>query len=463
MCRHWARWPGRRRQPWRGGAAVVTLQRLKVRASSLRNRANAAALHTFIDEERHRVELSTINSRMDPLLALGRHLGRRGWKACTKADVVHVIANHVSLQGAHLRRNGARGEPLADSTKYQWVVLLMVFYKWLLDTDERPPQFRRLPFRKIDATAQRIKVLCLTPEEVRKLLAGAKSKRDRAIVIVALEGRFRASEMAALRLDGVEERNHGFWLELDEAEPDLKTGVREVAVPIVAGQSILREWLNDHPLRHEKKPPLFVTQSNRSQGRRMTGSSISAVIQRCAKRAKLRRVHAHMLRHTGTSFAVARKVNPEVIRLVGGWTKKSTMLQYYTHVREAGLFESMALEAYGLKSEEHAEILDVLGSQPCLLCGEKVDITTQVCAGCGITNSQAMMEAQHSRQEEAAVNFVAIELATALGWEAKGPDRVEAAVAFLRGEHEGADFVRWCLAEWATRCANRPPSGGRHP
>lgn len=450
---------------------TVTLDHLRKRASTLTNPTNRARLLAHIDEEQHRVELSTLNSRLDPILAVGRHLGRRAWKNCLREDVIHVISNHKSLQGAHLRTNGQAGESLAPSTKYQWTVLLLPFFRWELGLDKddpKPPMLRRMPFKKVESGVQQVKVLCLKPDEVRRLLAGARSKRDRAVVVVALEGRFRASELAAIRLDTIDERNNGFWIELDENEPDLKTGPREVAIPIIAGQKILREWLAEHPRRHEtakqagggtKGAPLFVTLSNRSYGKRFDGAGIGEIIKRCAKRAGLRKIHAHMLRHTGTSFAVARNVNPEVIRLTGGWSKNSNVLQLYVH--SAPFFESMALEAYGLKSDRKDEILDVLGSQPCLLCGEKVDVTTQNCGGCGITASDAITEGQKRRTEDGAISYVAFDLAASLGWQPSEGRRLEAAVEFLRGRHGGGpDFARWCLREWASRCNTASSNSG---
>lgn len=313
---------------------MVTLEALHKRANSLKEPGKRRRLHAFIDEERHQVELSTIASRMDAILALGHYLGKRPWTKVKREDIIHVIASHRSLQGAHLRRHAAEGKPLADSTKFQWYIFLLGFYKWLLNTEDKPPQFRMLPFRKVDLTAARIKVMTLKPLEVRKLLAGAETPRDKAIIIAALEGGFRASELAALRLDFLQQRNHGIWLELPPDEPLLKTKPREVSIPIVAGKRIIEAWLKVHPRINDPAAPLFVTQSARSQGKRMNGAGIGAVITRCAKRAGLRHIHAHMLRHTSTGFKIARGMSPTAIRYVHGWTKKSTMLGYYEDARQ---------------------------------------------------------------------------------------------------------------------------------
>lgn len=408
-------------------------------------------LLAYVDEESNRVEASTINSRMDAILALGVHLGKRDWPRCTRDDVIHTIANHVSRQGAHFGRT--QGGPLAKSTKYQWSIFIRQFLKWVLQTDETPSQCKRLPFRKVDAMAGRIKELALSPEEVRQLLGGATNSRDRCLIIEAVEGGWRASEMAALRLDYTEKRKHGYWHELPPDEPLLKTGPREVAVAIIAGVRLVDEWLADHPRKGGSKPPFFVTLSNRSYGKRMTGASIAAAIARCARRAGMRHVHAHMLRHTSATLKVAKGMKPEAIRMTHGW-KDLSMLSYYTHAKPH--FEAMVLEVHGLKPDE-PELLDIVGARPCLLCGAKLGVADDECLECGIPASAAMAKAAARRKQQGAVEFVALDLARSLGWKPSANEAAfDEAVEYLRtacGHVAGEDeFTRWCLREWAKRC-----------
>jgi hypothetical protein len=326
------------------------------------------------------------------------------------------------------------------------------FYKWLLHSDDRPPQFRRLPFRKIDAMAARIKELALSPAEVRQLLSGATNARDKCIIGVAIEAGFRASESAALRLDYMEARNHGWWLELPPDEPALKTGVREAAVPVIAVKKLVDDWLAEHPRINDPKAPLYVTLSNRSYGKRMSGPSVAAVIARCARRAGMRKVHSHMTRHSSVTLKIAKQMSPEAVRIIHGWSRRSTMLGYYTG--SLPNFESIVLSVHGLRSDE-PELLDIMGSQPCLLCGTALHAADATCKGCGISGNFDAAQAQARRQQDAAVSFVALELAASMGW---GPTErhLEDALGFLRGEHANAgapeNFAPWCLKQWARRC-----------
>jgi hypothetical protein len=163
---------------------------------------------------------------------------------------------------------------------------------------------------------------------------------------------------------------------------------------------------------------------------------------------------AHKLRHSSTSFKVAKHVNPELIRLIHGWSERSNMLGYYTHVE--GHFERMMLEVHGLEDDE-PELRDILGSQACLLCGNTLHVGDSECKDCGIPNSDAAIRSQARRQNEAAAAFVAIELAKAFQWTPK-EGTVDEALDFLANRYGGVqyrgetEFVRWCLEEWVQFC-----------
>ncbi|MHB1260971.1 MAG: tyrosine-type recombinase/integrase [Thermoplasmatota archaeon] len=185
----------------------------------------------------------------------------------------------------------------------------------------------------------------------------------------------------------------------------------QVAVPIIAAARELEAWLAVHPRRHEARAPLFVNLSNRGHGRRMTGPTIGEAIVRCARRAGIRHVHAHMLRHTSATLKIAKGFPPEAIRLVHGWTRKSTMLGYYTHALPH--FERMILQAHGLPSDE-PELLDLLGSVSCALCSHANRVTDAECGACGTRFAEAAQESERQHRDGLLLDHVALDAARAL-------------------------------------------------
>lgn len=394
------------------------------------NASNRKAAHAYLREAGIHDEPQTLLSKLDPMVALAKHLGNRAWQAARREDIIACITEHRFRKGAHKAGTPVvKDKALSLSTQYLWCVHLRTFYKWLLDLDkeEVPPQFKRMPFRKKDAIKKHLTTMALSPEEVRQILAGAKSPRDQCIVTLLIEGGFRASEAAALRLDRIERRDGGYWLTLPDDEPLLKTGPRAVAIPIIAFRHEFEAWLNEHPRRHEPAAPLFVSLSNRTHGKRMKGPTIGDVIVRSAKRAGMRHVHAHMLRHTSATLKLAKGMPSEAVRLTHGWTPQSTMLGYYSHV--APHYEAMMMEAHGMASKK-PRLLDIVGSTACQVCGSANPIKAATCKKCGCRLSEGAQESERRARLSNALDYVVPQAVQGLS------DMLLLAVARARGFEE---------------------------
>lgn len=386
------------RQP--GAANPSHEHSMTKKIEEIQNQENRDILEDYVLDKSTEVKPQTLRAYLDPLCALAKHLGERSFHNATRKDVKACIMNHRGIQGPR----GRPGRPLAQSTRYQWSVHITTFYRWLMDADEAPDCVRRLGFKKIDAMSQRGKDMALKPEEVRALLAGAQNPRDKAIIAVLIETGFRASELAAIELKDVERRDSGFWIELPNRDDrGLKTGQRDHSVPVILAKSVLQDWLQIHPCALREGANLFVNLANRCYGKRMTGASVGAVVRSCAKRAGIRHVHAHMLRHTSATFKVAVGMPNELIRKIHGWTKRSTMLNYYAHM--APHFESMILDFHGVEGSK-PPMLDMLGSHACAQCGMTNTVFEKSCGGCGVLLCDSIAEAQRGHEQKLALKQV---------------------------------------------------------
>lgn len=348
---------------------------IRRRIDLIPNQVNRAKVLAYHRERENEVKPQTLLSGLDSIVALARHLGERAWNEALRDDIITTISDHRFAKGQHNSKTAKMPtRKLAASTKHQWSIHLRTFYQWLLelDRDEKPPQFRRLPFPKVDAMRQRGSELTLKRHEVKQLLAGAQTTRDRLIIGLLLELGLRVSEAAAIRLDTVHVRPYGYQITLPKDEPGLKTGPREHPLGMIHAAPYLTAWLKEHPRRHEPRAPLLVAMSNRNQGSRMTGKTVSDVVARCAKRAGIRHIHAHMMRHTSATLKIAAGWQPELIRIVHGWSKESNMPSYYAHIDEH--VEDIFLKANGLQTQNE-ELLDCMGTQRCGLCMSKNKFT----------------------------------------------------------------------------------------
>jgi integrase len=373
---------------------------MHTKINEIKNPENRSIIEEYVLDRSTEVKPKTLRTYLDPLCALAAHLGERGFQEATRKDVKSCILCHRGIQGP----KGRPGRPLAASTRYQWGVHLSTFYQWLSGGIDAPECVRKLGFKKVDAMSQRGKEMALKPAEVRALLAGARNARDKAIIATLLETGFRASELAAIELKDVEIRSTGYWIQLpNRSDRDLKTGQRDHAVPVILSKNLLRDWLQVHPAPLKEGANLFVNLANRSFGSRMKGASVGAVVSTCAKRAGIRHVHAHMLRHTSATFKVAVGMPNELIRKIHGWSKNSTMLNYYTHMTPH--FESMIIEFHGVSGSK-PPMLDLLGSHGCAKCGMTNTVFEKACAGCGVLLCDSIAEGQRSHEEGLALKRV---------------------------------------------------------
>lgn len=310
------------------------------------NAANATKCRTYLLEKEESVELSTCGNYLGHIKAFGIYLGQRDWRDATRDDVIQHIKDAKGHQGRQGRRHPARGEPLGQYTKYQRMVMLREFYKWLLD-EEHPPQFNRMPFRKPSMEEQSLaRDDRLTQDEIMDMLSSTPDPRDRAIVMLLLDSGFRAGEAAALDIKDVTFDDHGAKIMHSREARGLKTHRRKVPTRITLAVRYLRDWLAVHPRRLHREAPLFISRGNRSKGGRLGGPGIWSVVTRMGRDAKIRHVHPHMFRHTAASIRSADGWNEEMMRLHFGWTKGSEMPSLYSHVEQD--YDSFALRKAGL-------------------------------------------------------------------------------------------------------------------
>ena len=155
----------------------------------------------------------------------------------------------------------------------------------------------------------------LEPDEETRLLATA-STEDRAIIICAVDTLLRLSNVAALR----REHDHRSYLSV------LNPKVAGYKVPV---STRLRAALDALP---SAGPHYFPSVQRRTaNGRR---KAMRLLFERLCRRAGLPTGRAaggltfHCLRHTGASRMLARGVDIETVRELGGWQNLNALKRY---------------------------------------------------------------------------------------------------------------------------------------
>jgi len=173
--------------------------------------------------------------------------------------------------------------------------------------------------------------------------------RDAAMVALGLRLMRRGAELAALRVDDVEDRgDEGLMVTVRRSKTDqLATGLR-LPVDATGGGScpvgLLRRWLVvRHMLadRGDNRGALFVS----VRGGSLSTSAISSIVRRSATAAGLEgRFSAHSMRIGGATAALGAGASIDAIRAIGGWSSDAVM-RYLRPASAAmgGLSDAMGL------------------------------------------------------------------------------------------------------------------------
>jgi integrase/recombinase XerD len=232
---------------------------------------------------------------------------------------------------AHLRHLDQQG--LATSSIARHVATIRVFCRWMHATGKLPSDPAELmvqPHRwqnvpGVLSIAQMKRLLDTpTPDDALYL-------RDRAMLELMYAGGLRASETADLEVLGVH-------LDLGVARV-MGKGSKERIVPIgVPAINATKQYLAE--LR-----PKLVRETHRNNrlllsrtGRPITRIVVWQVISRLAKRAGLREVHPHTLRHSFATHLLAGGADLRVVQDMLGHSNIQTT-QIYTHVDRTRLRE----------------------------------------------------------------------------------------------------------------------------
>jgi integrase/recombinase XerD len=259
----------------------------------------SAAIADFITDRRYR-QLSE------------RTIQAYGWALYYLAAYVPTLPTTRT----HIRQLIANQLHLGPVSKLNLWIRLRVFFNWTNDEWDHPNPFRHLPRPKIPKQYPR----SLRTPDISRLLDAALTRRDRALVAVALDTGVRLAELTSMLWEGVTHQT---------IEVTGKNGQR--TVPTTEGVRQLLVGLGDtHHVWTGRQGPL-------------TTSGVQSAIRKTMYRAGFHppRSGAHTLRHTfGTEF-IRRGGNPYTLQQILGHTSIATTM-LYVHMARVDLIEQHA-------------------------------------------------------------------------------------------------------------------------
>ena len=215
---------------------------------------------------------------------------------------------------------------LSKFTVHGHVRAIRALMNWaMLNGYLKEDPFARLPVPKLPKKLIEV----LSEEEIERLFKAADSLdergvRVRTILMVLLDTAIRAEELCGLKMDAVD---------LDQGTIKVfGKGQKERIIPL--GQATLQELHNYiHYHRPEPANPnikeVFLSEDRMP----LTYSALASIITRIKKRAKIPRLHLHLMRHTSLTMMVERETPAFVVQQMAGHTSIKTT-EIYVHLAQ---------------------------------------------------------------------------------------------------------------------------------
>jgi len=191
--------------------------------------------------------------------------------------------------------------------------------------------------------------------ELRQMIAhlpdDLSGVRDRALLLVGFAGALRRSELVAINVDDLEPRDEGRLIRIRRSKTDQEATGRSIALPIGHDRHTcpvvaLDQWLHAADVIDG---PVFrpVDRHGRAQDRRLSGQSVTLVLQRAARRAGVdtTRLTGHSLRAGFATVAAAAGATESSIARQTGHASMDMLRRY---VRHGSIFTDNAVTRIGL-------------------------------------------------------------------------------------------------------------------
>jgi len=288
---------------------------------------------------------------------------KKPFSHATKAQLIELVGELENAEYAH-------------NTKYDFKVILKMFYKWLKGNDDVFPDEIRWLKPRMRAETHKLPEELLTEEEVFSIAGAADNPRDKALILVLYETGCRIGELLSLKMKNVIFDQYGAILRVTG-----KTGDRRVR--IISSAPTLGAWVGVYANAKEPEAPLWPPLSTgyKNAMQPMAYGSVHVLISTLAHKAGIRkRVYPHLFRHSRATF-LASKLTEAQMKEYFGWAQASDMAAVYVHLSGRDVDNALlALQGLTKPADKQEERLKVCS---CPRCREMNSPIAKFCLRCG--------------------------------------------------------------------------------
>lgn len=312
-----------------------------------------------------------------------RFLSKWLGKPFSEADKLDLVA----LVG------GLETKEYAENTKYDFKIVLKMFYRWFKgDSETYPPEVSWLK-PQLKNKSHKLPEELLTEEDVLELARATTNARDKAFVLILYESGCRIGELLSLKVKNVQFDQYGAILRVTG-----KTGDRRVR--IISSAPALTAWLDAYGRSTDPNAPLWPPRMayHAQRGKAAEYRSIYVMLRTLAKKSGIRKnVFPHLFRHSRATF-LASKMTEAQMKEYFGWTQSSEMASVYVHLSGREV-DATLLQMHAMASAPKTEEIK-LAVRICSRCHEKNSPSQAYCGRCGNPFDSSKLISQEKRPSD---------------------------------------------------------------
>ena len=268
--------------------------------------------------------------------------------------------------------NGIERSDYKEWTKRDFRITLKKFFRWLRGTDDYPPEVKWLR-STIRNKRAKLPDEILSQDEVKALIAAARTPRNKAFIAALYESGCRIGELLGLHMKHIQQHPHGFQIVVNG-----KKGSRRLL--LIASAPYLTAWLNQHPRGNDPQAPFWVTADYRAA--QISYAQVAAILRRIARRAGVgKAVNPHNFRHSRATH-LANHLTEAQMKEYFGWVQGSDMASTYVHLSGRDI-DNALLKLNRIPTQEEDNHKNDFSLKSCPRCDFDNPPANKFCSRCG--------------------------------------------------------------------------------
>jgi integrase/recombinase XerD len=161
-----------------------------------------------------------------------------------------------------------------------------------------------------------------------------------------------------------------------------KTGERRIR--IVSFAKLLQQWLDVHPLKHQKQFPIWISQATNYNNQPLGLRGAQLIIEEALAKGKLdKHKRLYLLRHSRATH-LCKWLTEAQMCVFFGWQQGTKVVRRYIHLSGKDLDNTLlSISEEGKQVTKQHEYL--LKTRKCNRCTETLSPSQQFCGRCGLT------------------------------------------------------------------------------